>query len=141
MVEGIYGFLESVGWTHPLHPAMVHAPMGLIIGMLVFGVLALKWTDRHFAVSAYYCSVLAFLTIFPTIVTGLLDWQYRYFGELNYLIITKLIVSVVLTILLLVAIVLRNKGISQPKLVIVYLLCMACTGILGYSGGELVYGG
>lgn len=141
MVESIYSLMESLGWTHPLHPAMVHAPMGLVIGMLVFGLLALKWTDKHFALSAYYCSVLAFLTVFPTIITGLLDWQYRYYGEWHHLIVAKMIISAILTVLLLVAIILKNKGASPQKMAIVYLLCMACAGGLGFSGGELVYGG
>ena len=140
MVEGIYSLLESVGFTHPLHPAMTHAPMGMIIGMLLFGLLGLKWTDKHFSLAAYYCSVVAFISLFPTVLFGILDWLHLLYGEWYNLIIIKMTLSVILAILLLVSIILRNKGATPQKLVIVYILCMACAGGLGYSGGELVYG-
>lgn len=140
MVEGIYAFLESVGYTHPLHPPITHAPMGMIIGMLVFGLLALKWTDKHFSLVAYYCSIVAFISIFPTILVGVLDWLHRYYGEWEPLIIIKMVLSGVLAVLLLISIILRNRGASPQRLAIVYILCMACAGGIGHSGGELVYG-
>lgn len=140
MVEGIYSFLENVGFSHPLHPAMTHAPMGMVIGMLVFGFLALKWTDKHFSAAAYYCSVVAFLSVFPTAFLGILDWLHFLEGGWESLIIIKMTLTVVLITLLIASIVLKNKGASAQKLFIVYLLCMACAGGLGFSGGELVYG-
>ncbi len=140
MVDGIYALMESVGFTHPLHPAATHAPMGMIIAMLVFGLLALKWTDKHFGLTAYYCSILALLTVLPTAVLGILDWLKFFEGELISLIIIKMTLTVILTALLAVAVYIRFKGASSGKLFVVYLLCMACAGGLGYSGGELVYG-
>lgn len=140
MVNSIYAFLESVGFTHPLHPAMTHAPMGMVIGMLLFGLLGLKWKGRHFSLAAYYCSVVALISIFPTAFLGILDWLEFFYGEWYPLIIVKMTLSVVLTLLLAFSIVLRNKGAAHKKVVIVYILCMACAGGLGYSGGDLVYG-
>ncbi len=140
MVDGIYSFLASVGFTHPLHPGATHAPMGMIIGMLVFGLLALKWTDKHFGLTAFYCSILALLTVLPTAFLGILDWLKFFEGNFEPLIITKMTLTVILTIFLVISVVIRMKGASPGKLFIVYLLCMACAGGLGYSGGELVYG-
>ncbi len=140
MVEGIYSFLESVGFTHPLHPAATHAPMGMIIGMLIFGFLALKWTDKHFGITAYYCSIVALLTVIPTAILGILDWLKFIEGEFEPLIIIKMTLTVILTVLLVISVVIKNKGASPGKLFIVYLLCMGCAGGLGFSGGELVYG-
>jgi len=140
MVEGIYTFLENVGFSHPLHPAMTHAPMGMVIGMLVFGLLALKWTDKHFSITAYYCSVLALLTVLPTAFLGMLDWLHFLGGDWEALIIIKMTLTVILTILLAISVVLKLKNGSPQKLFVIYLLCMACAGGLGYSGGELVYG-
>ncbi len=37
MTEVIFGFLNSIGFTHPLHPAFTHIPMGMVIGAVVFG--------------------------------------------------------------------------------------------------------
>lgn len=140
MVNGLYSFLESVGFTHPLHPIMTHAPIGMVIGMLLFGLLGLKWTDKHFSLAAYYCSVVALISVFPTALFGLFDWLYRLQGELYPLIIVKMTLTVILILLLIIAVVLRNKGASPQKLAIIYILCMACVGGLGYSGGDLVYG-
>ena len=140
MVDGIYSLLESVGFTHPLHPAATHAPMGMIIGMLVFGLLALKWTDKHFGLTAYYCSILALLTVLPTEFLGVLDWLKFLEGQFEPLIIIKMTLTAVLTVLLVISVAIRIKGTSPAKLFIVYLLCMACAGGLGFSGGELVYG-
>lgn len=140
MVDGIYAFFESVGFTHPLHPAATHAPMGMIIGMLIFGLLALKWSDKHFGLTAFYCSVLALLTVLPTAFLGMLDWLHFLEGDWDPLIIIKMSLTAVLTILLAISVVFRMQGASQGKLFVIYLLCMACAGGLGYSGGELVYG-
>ncbi|MEE4243256.1 MAG: DUF2231 domain-containing protein [Desulfopila sp.] len=140
MVSGLYSFLASVGFTHPLHPAMTHAPMGMIIGMFLFGLLGLKWTDKHFSLTAYYCSIVALITVFPTAFLGFLDWLHLLQGEWYTLIIVKMVLTVILTILLLLSVIYRNKGASPAKLMIFYALCMACAGGLGYSGGDLVYG-
>ncbi len=140
MVDGLYSFLESVGFTHPLHPVMTHAPMGMIIGMLLFGFLALFWKDKHFSLVAYYCSVVALITVFPTAFLGALDWLHFLQGELITLIVVKMSLTVVLIVLLTFSIIMRNKGATPQKLFLFYLLCMACAGGLGFSGGELVYG-
>jgi len=140
MVNSFYALLESVGFTHPLHPVMTHLPIGMVIGMLLFGLLGLKWKDKHFALASYYCSVVALISIFPTAFLGILDWLKFFYGEWYPLIIVKMTLSVILTVLLAVSIILRNKGVAHKKVVIVYILCMACAGGLGYSGGDLVYG-
>jgi len=140
MVEGIYSLLEGVGFAHPLHPAMTHAPMGMIIGMLIFGLLAIKWTDKPFSAAAYYCSVVALLTVLPTAFLGMLDWLHFLEGGWEALIIIKMSLTVILTVLLLFSVVLKNKNASPQSLFLIYLLCMACAGGLGFSGGELVYG-
>jgi uncharacterized membrane protein len=140
MVEGFYALMQSVGFTHPLHPVLTHAPMGMIIGTLLFGVLALKWTDKHFSLTAYYCSVVALIAVVPTALFGIMDWLKFYEGDLLTLIVVKMTLTVILTTLLLVSIILRNRGATPRTLVVLYILCMACAGGLGYSGGELVYG-
>ncbi len=137
MVENIYSMLEQVGFSHPLHPALTHAPMGMIIGAVVFSFLGLKW-KTHFPYTAFHCAVLALLTIFPTIFAGILDWQHRLQGEWDKLIIIKMVLSGVLTLLLVSSIVLRRKGATDGRLFLMYLLCLACAGGLGFTGGELL---
>jgi uncharacterized membrane protein len=140
MIESIYAALQKVGFTHPLHPVLVHVPMGMIIGMFVFSLLGLKWKKGYLLQTAFHCSVLALISIIPVILAGLMDWQHSLNGEWKTLIIVKMVLSCVLTLLLVYAVIIRNRGASPRHLLFVYTLCLACAGGLGYSGGQLVYG-
>lgn len=140
MVENLYLFLEKVGFTHPLHPMLTHAPMGMIIGMVVFSLLGLILRNGNLGQTAFHCSVLALLSVVPVIGAGVLDWLHLLEGEWNIFIKIKMILGVLLTILLFISVILKSKGTTPGKMLLIYLLCLACAGGLGYSGGELVYG-
>lgn len=140
MVENIYTLLEKIGYTHPLHPMLTHVPMGMVIAMAVFSFLGLFWKDKNFDQTAYYCAVFALVAMLPIIATGLLDWLHYQQGEWNPYIIIKMILAVVLTVLLIVAVVLKRKGTTPGRMFLIYLLCLGCAGGLGYCGGTLVYG-
>lgn len=140
MVESLYSFLAAIGFSHPLHPMLTHIPMGMIIGMVIFSLLGLMWKNSTLSQTAFHCSVLALIFIGPVIVAGILDWLHRMEGEWDPLIIIKMVLAVVLTVLLAFSVVLKKKGASPGKMFLIYMLCLACAGGLGYSGGELVYG-
>jgi len=140
MIESLYSFLAAVGFTHPLHPMLTHIPMGMIIGMVVFSLFGRIMKNDNLAETAYHCSVLALLAVGPVIAAGILDWLHLQQGEWNKFIIIKMILGTVLTILLAVSVTLKRKGASPAKMLLFYLLCLACAGGLGYSGGTLVYG-
>ena len=140
MVERLYAFLAATGFTHPLHPMLTHVPMGMIIGMVVFSLLGLIWKNDSFLDTAFHCSVLALLAIGPVILAGILDWLHRDQGQWNKFIIIKMVLAAVLTIILTVSVIMKKKGASPAKMFLFYLLCLACAGGLGYSGGTLVYG-
>jgi uncharacterized membrane protein len=140
MVESLYSFLASVGFTHPLHPMLTHVPMGMIIGMVVFSLFALLWNNTDLAETAFHCSILALLSIIPVIGAGVLDWLHLQQGEWNKYIIAKMILGTLLTIFLAISVVMKKKGVSPVKMLLYYFLCLACAGGLGFSGGQLVYG-
>jgi uncharacterized membrane protein len=140
MVENLYSLLTKIGFSHPLHPMLTHVPMGMIIGMVVFSFLGLIWKNSNFGQTAFYCSVLALLTILPVIAAGILDWLHFQEGEWNVYIIVKMVLGVILTILLIFSVLLRRKGATPSKMLLIYILCLACAGGLGFSGGQLVYG-
>jgi uncharacterized membrane protein len=140
MVESLYSFLATVGFTHPLHPMLTHVPMGMIIGMVVFSLLGLVWKNNNLAETAFHCSVFALFAVGPVIAAGILDWLHLQQGEWNKYIIIKMILGTVLTILLALSVTMKKKGASPGKMLLFYLFCLACAGGLGYSGGELVYG-
>jgi len=140
MVESLYATLAKYGFSHPLHPMLTHLPMGMIIGMAVFSFLGLLWKGKHFSETAYYCSVLAFLGVIPVISAGILDWLQLMEGEWVTFIIIKMVLATLLTTLLFLSIIMKRKGAEPRKLFLIYMLCLACAGGLGYSGGELLYG-
>lgn len=140
MVENLYSLLAKIGYSHPLHPMLTHIPMGMIIGMVVFSFIGLIWKDKNFGQTAFYCSVLALVAILPVIGAGLLDWLHFQQGEWNPYIIAKMILAAVLTALLIFVVILKRKGTQPGKMFLIYFLCLACAGGLGYCGGTLVYG-
>ncbi len=141
MIESFYAFLETIGFTHPIHPIVVHAPMGLIIGAVAFSLAEYKWPDKHLGQSAYHCIVLALLSIVPVYIAGLLDWQHIFAGDWNKWIIIKLVLGIVLAVVLAYGVIQKNNGASQKKMLVIYLICLGVSGGLGFSGGELLYGG
>ena len=40
MLDAIYHFLNELGYHHPIHPTEVHMPIGLVVGALVFALVA-----------------------------------------------------------------------------------------------------
>jgi len=140
MIESIYTLLEKVGFTHPLHPALTHIPMGMVMGCFFFLLIGLFLKNRDLNTTALHCSILALIFAFPTIIAGILDWQYFYGGRFVPLIVIKLILAAVLVLLLSLSIRLNLQGASSKTLFVTYMLCLACVAGLGFSGGELVYG-
>lgn len=140
MVDNFYSLLNTVGFTHPLHPMLTHIPMGMIIGMIIFSFFSLIWRNSNLDNTAFHCSVLALVSILPVIAAGLLDWVQFQDAEFNIFIAVKMILGGVLTFLLIISIRMKKRGATKNRMFLIYLLCLACAGGLGYSGGELVYG-
>ena len=141
MTEVIFGFLNSIGFTHPIHPAFTHIPMGMVIGAVVFRLASFLPRMKMLARTGYHCVILALLGIAPTIFTGYLDWQHRFGGNWEFLIVLKMVLAGVLTVLLLLTAIKddpENRGFHRRTAW--YLLMMVVAIGLGYSGGELQYG-
>jgi len=138
MIELIYQVLEQVGFTHPLHPAVTHLPMGMSIGACLFGIASLKFEEL--ARTAHHCVILALIFVPPTVVAGIMDWQHFFDGYWSTHIIIKMILAVVLTVLLLAAIRAGSPERGNPRAAIVlYALCLLTAVGLGYTGGDLQY--
>jgi uncharacterized membrane protein len=141
MTESIFQFLAGIGFTHPVHPAFTHIPMGMVIGAVVFRLASFLPRLKILAKTGYHCVILGLLGVFPTIFTGYLDWQYRYGGVWEFLIGLKMVLAVILTLLLLFTAVKDDP--ENPRLdrrTGVYLVMALVAVGLGYSGGELMFG-
>ncbi len=141
MTEAIFEFLAKVGFTHPLHPALTHIPMGMVMGAVTFRLASFLPKLKMLAKTGYHCIILGILGIIPTVFTGYLDWQHSFAGEWDYLIIIKMILAGVLLIILTAIAILDDP--EQPKLdrkTLLYLASVLVAIGLGFSGGELQYG-
>lgn len=141
MIESFYNLLAVFGFHHPLHPIVVHVPMGMVVGGVAFSLADMKWPDKNYAQTAYHCIVFALIAVVPVYIAGLLDWQQWFGGDPSPLVVIKMVLGVVLTLMLFYTVQQKRKGAPQKKLFLLYLVNLAICGGLGYSGGELVWGG
>ena len=139
MSEFLYELLNRVGFTHPLHPAITHLPMGMAMGAFLFSLGSLKFAEL--ARTAHHCVILGLIFVLPTMFLGILDWQYFYQGDWTGPIIAKFILAIALTALFIAAIKVGSGEPKNPRLpVLLYALCLLAAIGLGFSGGEIQYG-
>ncbi len=143
MTHWVHGFYELVGWLgypHPIHPTQVHMVIGLLVGAMIFALVALYKQKPSLNLTARHCFLLAVVFVLPTILTGWMDWRHFLAGACITTVRAKIILSVLLLILLGLGLVLgqRERGNSHGLLA-VYILCFFAVGGLGYLGGSLVY--
>jgi uncharacterized membrane protein len=141
MFEFIYQALAKIGYTHPIHPAITHVPVGLTIGGFVFNIAARFLKRPVLTQTARHCMVLALISILPTMFLGYLDWQHFYGGAWLFPIKMKLLLAGMLLIFLSTVVILGLKLERNSKFIIlIYTFCLVMVLGLGYFGGELVYG-
>lgn len=138
--DSIYQLLGTMGYNHPIHPTITHLTIGLVMGALIFYLIALLPRYGKYIPTARHCSTLAFLAIFPTVILGLMDWYYYYGANWIFPIKMKVVLAGALALLLLLSIILNIKKSSRSaSLLLVYLLSFFTVVGLGYFGGEVVY--
>ena len=141
MTEMIFEFLTKIGFLHPVHPALTHIPMGMVMGAVTFRLGAFLPRLKVLAKTGYHCVILGLLGLPATVFTGYLDWQHRYDSEWEGLIIGKMVLAGLLGIVMVAVSFMDNP--EEPKIDKVtglYLLMILLAVGLGYSGGELVFG-
>jgi uncharacterized membrane protein len=143
MIDLFYQLLEKIGYTHPVHPAFTHIPMGLIIGAFIFVLVALVFR-RNMLPSVSYRRIilLALIFAFPTALFGYMDWQHFYDGDWLFSIKMKLLLTGVLIVLLFIGVILgRRKEAETKSSLAIYTLCFLVVVGLGYFGGQVAFEG
>ena len=141
MPEAIYAFLTAVGYPHPLHPILTHITIGSVFGAVLFAVVGWIWRRPVLWTTARHVIVLAFISAFFTAGMGVIDWLHFYAGALLPAIVVKMVASGVLVVLLLVTILVQRRLPLESKLLLLfYVLALANVIVLGFFGGNLVYG-
>jgi len=141
MTEIIFEFLGKIGFAHPVHPALTHIPMGMVMGAVVFRLASFLPKLKMLAKTGYHCVILGLLGMIPTAFSGYLDWQHTFGGEWEFLIILKMVLASILFIVLLAIAIIDDP--EQPKInrnTLLYLFTVLLAIGLGFSGGELQYG-
>lgn len=141
MIEFIYQTLAQFGFRHPLHPAITHIPMGMVMGGFLFALASFVLKKDELAKTAHYCYTLALIFVLPTMLLGYMDWQYKFDAEWSNLILAKIVLAFVFSGLLCGAFFVgKNDGIPIEKKLILYGICLATATGLGFLGGEIQYG-
>lgn len=141
-MDALYEWLSSIGYTHPLHPMLVHMTIGLVLGAFVFGVVSVLFERQQLRHTMGHCIVLAFVVLFPTVLSGIMDWMHFYAGTWVFPIRIKIILAAALGGLLAVGV----YGVWRaprrfPWLLALCGLCALDVAGMGYFGAELVYAG
>jgi uncharacterized membrane protein len=140
MIDFIYLTLKNLGFSHPLHPAITHIPMGMVIGGFLFALASFLLKKEELTQTAHHCYTLALIFVLPTMILGYMDWQYKFDAEWSALILVKIILAVVFCGLLLAAYFSGKNKQMDVKIITIYGLCLVNAIALGFMGGEIQYG-
>jgi len=136
MISALYQALANIGYTHPLHPAVTHIPLGLVIGGFIFALTGTILKRPSLAKSARHCFWLVLLVLPVAVLFGLMDWQHFYAGAWLMPIIMRMVLAAVLLVLLIVTLIPFREKVP----LVLYCLCLFIVIGIGFFGGELVYG-
>jgi len=128
------------------HPATVHLPIGLMLGVLLLEVLALLFTRLPLGKSGLVLSIATLTSFIPAALSGWLRSQEVYTGEAPKLFFEHRNLMIGAAVVFTASLVLRlvKRDALDGKLRFVYLGLVVLSVLLialgGHHGGQLVYG-
>jgi uncharacterized membrane protein len=141
MIDGLYDLLAKIGFSDPLHPPITHMPIGLVVGALIFFLIAIIFKRKNFELSARHACILAFVFAFPTILFGVFDWMHFYHATLMTPIIIKIILASIVIVTLGAGIILGGEiKLRNIWMTAIYAIAFVCVIGLGYFGASILYG-
>src|SRR5437879_12363621 len=86
---------------HAQHVVVIHFPIALFISAVAFDIVA-QWTKRRgVADAAYYNLLLAMVSTFPVLATGILAWQFQLEArKLKGLLLMHLVLALFSTVVI-----------------------------------------
>ena len=86
---------------HAQHVVLIHFPIALFIGAVAFDLMAHWRKTRGLADAAYYNLLLAAISTFPVLATGILAWQFQLDGQkLKGVLLLHLVLACVSSLLI-----------------------------------------
>lgn len=129
---------------HPIHPMLVHFPIGLT-GAASFFILLALWKNKEFFEQAAFANIaLATVATLAAGITGLYDNQVNYLGDApnDGLKITLALALLILTTVTTIAR-WRNPDLfnkSKSLYVAAYFTSFGLALVLAFLGGVILYG-
>ena len=131
---------------HPLHPLLVHLPVGLWVGSIVSDIVFMANGNPNYAIVSYYCIAIGIFGAVLAAIPGLAE----YFAIPNdtqskRIATTHMSLNIFITLLYVLNFFSRRSLESgAPSLVtggefILSIFSIILLGISGYLGGLLVY--
>jgi uncharacterized membrane protein len=130
--------------THPIHPMVVHFPIGLTGAALFFILLAI-WKNKEFFENAAFANItLASVSTILAGITGLYDNQVNYLGDAPNTGL-KIVLAIALTLVTAATAYARWKNpsvfdTSRAPYIGAYFISFALALVLGFLGGVILYG-
>jgi uncharacterized membrane protein len=128
---------------HAQHVVLIHFPIALFMVGAAFDVLSERTKNASLAVVAYYNLVVAAIAAVPTVVTGILAWQFALEGaRLKGNLLLHLLGGITITILMLYVAWVHRRArrwmVAPPKWrLVVEAATFALLGITAHLGGFL----
>jgi uncharacterized membrane protein len=138
--------LQGRFMNHPMHPMLVHLPIGLWIVSFIFDICFLSTANGVFAQASWYCMLIGLIGAGLSAVAGLAEYVDIPRNSLPRRVATShMVINLVVTALFLVDLLIRYRMTAGvPTLVtrgqfFLSLLSVFLLSISGYLGGLLVY--
>ena len=129
---------------HAQHVVLIHFPMALFVVGAAFDFLA-QWTKRQSLAAAANCNFLvAAIATVPTILSGLLAWQWQLEGQrLRGVLLLHLILALASSLLIWIVWLLHQRSQRTPgplaprNRLVVETLTVVLVTLTGHLGGFL----
>jgi uncharacterized membrane protein/nitrite reductase/ring-hydroxylating ferredoxin subunit len=139
-------FLEGKPLRHPIHPLLIHFPIGLFILSFILDLISLAFPSvRNLVRDAFYAMLLGIITALIAAVPGLVDYtDIRSDHPAKRTATAHLTLNLIVVALYGINVGVRSSTLDELKTPIVPLV-LSLIGIVllsvsSYLGGRLVYG-
>jgi nitrite reductase/ring-hydroxylating ferredoxin subunit/uncharacterized membrane protein len=130
---------------HPLHPMLVHLPVGLFTLSLVLDLISLiKYDGTPFVRAAFYTMALGELAALLAAVPGLADYtDIRADRPARRTATWHMVLNITVVVIYALDLWLRRGALDQPHVrplpLVSSILAFCIVGVSGYLGGRLIY--
>lgn len=130
---------------HPLHPAVVHFPIGLWFTTVLLDIVGLYQPDAVWYQISYWCLAIGLAFALPAVITGLLEYvSITSKDPAMNIATTHMMLMVTATALFGTSWVIRVMSAASSSAPTTWAISIACLGAItlaagGWLGGTLVY--